>query len=141
VQTGTGLTTKDIKFKYNTTGDNDKIERYLDGLLILTTTNTYDSHGRLKGITQRNSTGIIAQSTYVLDNLNRLTSTTKNGQTQTYDYDSTDQVKTVTGSNSEAYAYDQNGNRTNSGYITDAGNRLRSDGTYNYEYDSEVRFV
>jgi RHS repeat-associated protein len=137
VQTGTGLTTKDIKFKYNTTGDNDKIERYLDGLLILTTTNTYDSHGRLKGITQRNSTGIIAQSTYVLDNLNRLTSTTKNGQTQTYDYDSTDQIKTVTGSNSEAYTYDQNGNRTNSGYITDAGNRLRSDGTYSYEYDFE----
>jgi hypothetical protein len=32
---------------------------------------------------------------------------------------------------------DKNGNRTNSGYITDAGNRLRSDGTYNYEYDDE----
>jgi RHS repeat-associated protein len=106
-------------------------------LLVLSTTNAYDTHGRLKGITQRNSTGIIAQSTYVLDNLNRLTATTKNGQTQTYDYDSTDQVQTVTGSNSEAYTYDRNGNRTNSGYITDAGNRLRSDGTYNYEYDSE----
>jgi YD repeat-containing protein len=91
----------------------------------------------LKGITQRNSTGIIAQSTYVLDDLNRLTATTKNGQTQTYDYDSTDQVKTVTGSNSESYTYDQNGNRTNSGYVTDAGNRLRADGTYNYEYDFE----
>jgi RHS repeat-associated protein len=37
----------------------------------------------------------------------------------------------------EAYTYDQNGNRTNSGYVTDAGNRLRSDGTYNYEYDFE----
>jgi RHS repeat-associated protein len=137
IQTGTGLTTKDIKFKYNTTGDNDKIERYVDGILTLTTTNTYDTHGRLKDITQRNSTGIIAQSTYGLDNLNRLISTTKNGQTQTYDYDSTDQVKTVTGSNSEAYTYDQNGNRTNSGYVTDAGNRLRADGTYNYEYDFE----
>jgi RHS repeat-associated protein len=92
----------------------------------------------LKGITQRNSSGgIIATSSYVLDDLNRLTATTKNGQTQTYDYDSTDQVKTVTGSNSEAYTYDKNGNRTNSGYITDAGNRLRSDGTYNYEYDFE----
>jgi RHS repeat-associated protein len=104
---------------------------------VLSTTNTYDSHGRLKGITQRNSTGIIAQSTYDLDNLNRLTATTKNGQTQTYDYDSTDQVQTVTGSNSESYTYDKNGNRTNSGYVTDAGNRLRADGTYNYEYDSE----
>jgi RHS repeat-associated protein len=106
-------------------------------LLVLTTTNAYDTHGRLKGIAQRNSTGIIAQSTYDYDKLNRLTATTKNGQTQTYDYDSTDQVQTVTGSNSEAYTYDRNGNRINSGYITDAGNRLRSDGTYNYEYDSE----
>jgi RHS repeat-associated protein len=138
VQTGTGLTAKTIKFSYDTTtGDNTKIDRYLDGLLVLSTTNAYDTHGRLKGITQRNSTGIIAQSTYGYDNLNRLASTTKNGQTQTYDYDSTDQVQTVTGSNSEAYTYDQNGNRTNSGYITDAGNRLRSDGTYNYKYDSE----
>jgi RHS repeat-associated protein len=138
IQTGTGLTAKTIKFTYDTTtGDNTKIDRYLDGLLVLSTTNTYDSHGRLKGITQSNRTGIIAQSTYSLDNLNRLTATTKNGQTQTYDYDSTDQVKAVTGSNSEAYTYDQNGNRTNSGYVTDAGNRLRSDGTYNYEYDSE----
>jgi hypothetical protein len=67
IQTGTGLTTKDIKFSYNTTGDNDKIERYLDSILTLTTTNTYDTHGRLKGITQRNRTGIIAQSTYALD--------------------------------------------------------------------------
>jgi RHS repeat-associated protein len=104
---------------------------------VLSTTNAYDTHGRLKGITERNGTGVIAQSSYGYDNLNRLTSTTKNGQTQTYDYDSTDQVKTVTGSNSEAYTYDKNGNRTNSGYVTDAGNRLRSDGTYNYEYDSE----
>jgi RHS repeat-associated protein len=138
IQTGVGLTAKTIKFTYDTTtGDNTKIERYLDGLLVLSTTNAYDTHGRLKGITERNSTGIIAQSTYGYDKLNRLTATTKNGQTQTYDYDSTDQVKTVTGSNSESYTYDQNGNRTNSGYVTDAGNRLRSDGTYNYEYDSQ----
>jgi RHS repeat-associated protein len=138
IQTGTGLTSKTIKFTYDTnTGDNTKIDRYLNGLLVLSTTNAYDTHGRLKGITQRNSTGIIAQSTYALDNLNRLISTSKNGQTQTYDYDSTDQVKTVTGSHSEAYTYDKNGNRTSGGYVTDAGNRLRSDGTYRYEYDSE----
>jgi RHS repeat-associated protein len=46
-------------------------------------------------------------------------------------------VKTVTGSNSESYTYDQNGNRTNSGYVTAAGNRLIEDGTYNYTYDAE----
>ena len=46
-------------------------------------------------------------------------------------------MKTVTGSNSEAYTYDLNGNRINAGYTTGADNRLRSDGTYNYQYDPE----
>jgi hypothetical protein len=56
-----GLTAKTIKFTYDTaTGDNTKIDRYLDGLLVLSTTNAYDTHGRLEGITERNGTGIIA---------------------------------------------------------------------------------
>jgi RHS repeat-associated protein len=46
-------------------------------------------------------------------------------------------VQTVTGSNSEGYTYDKNGNRTNGGYVTGSGNRLMSDGTYSYEYDPE----
>jgi RHS repeat-associated protein len=46
-------------------------------------------------------------------------------------------VKTVTGSNNEAYTYDLNGNRINPGYVTGADNRLLSDGVYNYQYDPE----
>ena len=37
----------------------------------------------------------------------------------------------------EAYTYDANGNRTNTGYTTGTNNQLLSDGTYNYEYDAE----
>ncbi|MGD9126842.1 MAG: RHS repeat-associated core domain-containing protein [Planctomycetia bacterium] len=37
----------------------------------------------------------------------------------------------------ETYTYDANGNRTNTGYVVDAANRLTSDGTYNYTYDAE----
>jgi RHS repeat-associated protein len=37
----------------------------------------------------------------------------------------------------ETYTYDENGNRTMTGYETDADNRLTSDGTYTYEYDGE----
>ena len=36
----------------------------------------------------------------------------------------------------ESYSYDDNGNRTMSGYSTDTGNELSSDGTYNYTYDA-----
>jgi RHS repeat-associated protein len=37
----------------------------------------------------------------------------------------------------EAYSYDANGNRTNSGYATGGNNQLLSDGVYNYQYDNE----
>jgi len=37
----------------------------------------------------------------------------------------------------EIYTYDLNGNRTMAGYVTGAGNRLLSDGVYNYTYDNE----
>ena len=33
--------------------------------------------------------------------------------------------------------YDENGNRTMSGYTTSTNNRLTSDGTYTYGYDAD----
>jgi RHS repeat-associated protein len=74
---------------------------------------------------------------YEFDNLNRLTSETIDGVNRSIGYDKIDQVKSVTGSNSEAYTYDANGNRTNNGYVTGANNQLVSDGTYNYNYDAK----
>jgi RHS repeat-associated protein len=138
VQTRVGLADKQVKFSYDITGQNTKIERYLGTTLVLTTTNAYeDTYGRLTGIKQENSTGTIANSSYVFDNLNRLTSETIDGINRQIGYDKIDQVKTVTGSNSEAYTYDANGNRTNNGYSTGVNNQLLNDGTYSYEYDKE----
>jgi YD repeat-containing protein len=37
--------------------------------------------------------------------------------------------------------YDATGNRTNTGYTTDAGNRITSDGTWSYAYDSAGNVV
>jgi RHS repeat-associated protein len=137
-QTGTGLASKQVKFTYDATGLNKKVERYVDGLLKVTTTNAFDVYGRLTGIEQKNGSGtVIANDTYVLDDLNRLEAQTKDGQARAIVYDNTDQVQTVTGSNSEGYTYDLNGNRTGGGYVTGSGNRLMSDGVYNYEYDAE----
>ena len=72
-----------------------------------------------------------------MDIQDRLKIETKDGQGRTIGYDNIDQVTTVSGSNSEAYTYDKNGNRINAGYVTDSQNRLMSDGTYQYEYDAE----
>jgi RHS repeat-associated protein len=136
-QTGVGLVSKLVKFDYDAAGLNTQIQRYANGQLAVTTIDRYDEFGRLVGIKQENSTGVIANSSYVFDNLSRLTSETIDGQTRQIDYDKTDQVKSVTGSNSEAYTYDKNGNRTLGGYVTGVGNKLLSDGTYNYDYDAE----
>ena len=106
IQTGTGLANKDVKFTYDVAGSNTLIERYLDGLLKLTTTNAFDAHGRLTGIEQKNSGGVIGNDSYDLDILDRLTAQTKDGVARSIVYDNTDQVQTVTGSNSEGYSYD-----------------------------------
>ncbi len=46
-------------------------------------------------------------------------------------------MKTVTGSNTEAYSYDANGNRTSGGNVAGVNNQLTTDGVYNYQYDGE----
>jgi RHS repeat-associated protein len=43
----------------------------------------------------------------------------------------------ATGAHNETYTYDKEGNRTLTGYVTSIGNRLTSDGTYSYTYDSD----
>ena len=139
IQTGPGLTNKDVKFTYDPAGLNTIVERYVDGLLKVTTTNAFDFYGRLTGIAQENSAGVFSNDVYDLDILSRLKTETEtvDGQSRSISYDNTDQVKTVTGSNSEAYTYDKNGNRLNAGYMTGSGNRLMSDGVYSYDYDAE----
>jgi RHS repeat-associated protein len=130
---------KEVRFTYDATGLNRKVERYVDGLLKVTTTNAFDADGRLTGIAQENSAGVFSNDVYELDLVDRLKTEaeTVDGQIRSIDYDNTDQVTTVSGSNSEGYTYDKNGNRINAGYVTGSGNRLLSDGTYTYDYDAE----
>lgn len=56
-----------------------------------------------------------------------------------FSYDATSQLTDADHSyqTDEAYEYDENGNRTSTGYQTGTNNRLLSDGTYAYEYDDE----
>ncbi len=59
--------------------------------------------------------------------------------TSDYAYDDTGQLTSVDHDyqTDENYSYDENGNRTNTGYTTGDNNRLTSDGTFNYTYDDE----
>ncbi len=69
----------------------------------------------------------------------RVTQMVSQDGTSTYGYDAKSQLTsgTHTFQTDETYTYDNNGNRTMSGYQTGDDNRLTSDGTYNYTYDDE----
>jgi RHS repeat-associated protein len=59
--------------------------------------------------------------------------------TSDYGYDHTSQLTTADHDYQadEAFSFDENGNRTMSGYTIGANNRITSDGTFNYEFDDE----
>ncbi len=59
--------------------------------------------------------------------------------TSTYGYDAKSELTAATHTfqSNESYSYDNNGNRTMTGYQTGDDNRLTNDGTYSYQYDAE----
>ena len=69
----------------------------------------------------------------------RITQMVGQDGTSSYGYDSESQLTSATHSyqSNEAYSFDNNGNRTMSGYQTGSDNRLTNDGTYSYTYDAE----
>jgi YD repeat-containing protein len=136
IQSRPGLAKKKVVFEYDEFGQNKGVERFVGDVLAVNTTNSYDEFGRLVGIEHVNGLGaVIGSSSYVFDDLDRLTKETRDGVSREFDYDAIDQVKTVSGSNTEAYDYDLNGNRLN--YTLDSANRVVFDGVYRYTYDNE----
>jgi YD repeat-containing protein len=137
-QSGVGLADKRVDFTYAAdSGLMEEIDRYLGNQLIVKTINSYDDFGRLTGIVHENSTGVISTHGYDYDTLNRLTAESRDGVSRSFAYDKIDEVKSVSGSNTESYTYDKNGNRTNAGYKHIDQNRSTTDGVYSYDYDLE----
>jgi RHS repeat-associated protein len=105
---------------------------------------TYDADNRISYIDQGyNTVGTnsiinqLAQYSYVYDNAGQETGYTGPEGSITLVYDQRGELTGVSGAWSESYSYDLNGNRTMTGYTTSTGNRLTSDGTYNYTFDNE----
>jgi RHS repeat-associated protein len=103
---------------------------------------SYDAANRTTGITYSLPNSfppgqVLASYTYGYDNAGLVTSYSGPEGALTYTYDAVGQLTGVSGAHSESYSYDLNGNRTMTGYTTGTGNRLTSDGTYNYTYDNE----
>jgi RHS repeat-associated protein len=115
----------------------------------------YDAYGNLSAIEHRYPAGaMISQYSYTHDDLDRITSVVDPAGTVNYNYDETSQLLSADYSplptnpsplSDESYSYDLNGNRTNTGYVTAADNRLEQaeiDGKlHSFQYDSEGNLI
>lgn len=149
-QTGASISTKRVDFGFNAIGQYTSIARSnnADGSSpVATTAFSHDVSNRLSLIDHKNSAGTSLSSFgYGYDSASRITQIAEKNQTIDYGYDDRDQlVSAIYGDaarTDEAFKFDANGNRVESNahgtaYRTGPGNRLTTDGVYNYAYDAE----
>ena len=146
---GNAVAEKRVDFSYDAEDKSQftSIDRYADLAgteLVATSTYGYDNADRLTSLDHVDGTSTsLAGYGLSYDAGNRLTGFTVAGysaEDATYSYDDTDQLTGAdrSGTSSdETYSYDENGNRTLTGYSTGDTNQLLSDGTFNYTYDDE----
>jgi RHS repeat-associated protein len=135
--TGNGGTLRE-DLNYTARGELESLWRYSDlagSTVVGRTLNEYDPTGRLSNRKQTDGPGFtIWEGTYTYDLADRITAKIENGVTTSYSYDATDQL--IKDGSAPTLTYDGTGNRTNSGYVTDTGNRMTNDGTWTYTYDT-----
>jgi RHS repeat-associated protein len=153
-QSGTGIAEKRADFEYNELGQLMVMSRFSDlagSQAVIESTYSYDILNRQDSIQHRDAgSNVVAFFGYSFDAADRITGVTDIDGLTDYTYDDLDRITVANHSQSgnlnESYAYDANGNRTNShlhgtGYVTGTGNRLLSDGTFDYIYDAAGNLV
>ncbi len=141
-ESGNGVANKRVDMAYDKASQLKGMIRYgdLSGTQsVVDSSYTYDLAGRLIDLTHKQGARNLAAYTFDYDVANRISKFTSVDGTSDYSYDSTNQLTATNHSfqTDEAYSYDANGNRINTGYQNGTDNRLLSDGKYNYEYDFE----
>ncbi len=152
-QSGNEVREKRVDFAYNAIGQYTSLNHYSDlggNQLVNHTGYSYDSLNRLTNLSHSNSQSEVAFYEFVYDASSRITRITDRDGGTDYTYDDRNQLTGANHSNvnksDESYSYDANGNRISSSvhgddYQTGLGNRLTSDGVYNYEYDNEGNLI
>jgi len=135
-------TVAQVGFAYDSIGRLTTVTRgEADEDTLLETGYVYDDLDRVTGITHASVLDQVhtelSEFLYTFDVNSRITSYTGPEGTLNYAYDPSGQLLDVTGARSEDYSYDENGNRTMTGYVTGDLNQLLSDGTHDYTYDLE----
>ena len=139
-QTGTNLTTKTVDYVYNRNGQRTGATYKQDGDIVSESNWAYDAANRISSIQHKTEAdSVFAEYGFTQDAANRITEFETVDGTADYTYDATDQL---TGADydyltDESYSYDDNGNRTMTGYETGTNNETLADGTYRYTIDAE----
>ena len=130
-----------VGFGYDSVGRLSSLTRTANWNCTTTinTTFTLDLLDRVTSITHSKGMGedasTLSQFTYGYDASGRVTNYTGPEGSLSYALDANGQLLSVTGSRTDNYAFDANGNRTSNS--TAAGNLLLNDGKYSYTYDLE----
>jgi RHS repeat-associated protein len=142
-----------ISFNYDNGGRLTSTARQIGSGSFAThvdTTVTYDAANRVATTTHGVSvygfggwsTTPLATQVYSYDNANRVTSEKDAEGTASFTYDNANELTGVTGSRSESYSYDLNGNRTGTGYSTTIMNEIAtSPGPTTYTYDNAGNMI
>ena len=130
-----------VGFSYDTVGRLSSLTRTAnwDYTTTINTTFTLDLLDRVTSITHSKGMGedasTLSQFTYGYDVGGRVTNYTGPEGSLSYALDANGQLLSVTGSRTDNYSFDANGNRSSN--TTAAGNLLLNDGKYSYTYDLE----
>jgi len=103
---------------------------------------SYDAANRQTTITDQVTGGsALATIVYTYDNANRVTSEKDAEGTASFTYDNANELTAVTGSRTESYSYDLNGNRTGTGYSTTVMNETATSPGVTYTYDNAGNMI
>jgi RHS repeat-associated protein len=107
--------------------------------LVAKSNYTFDAAGRLTDLVHEQNAATLAEFNLEYDPGDRITNFATPDGVSDFTYDDTDQLIDADHSyqDQENFTYDDNGNRTNTGYVTGDNNQLLSDGKFNYQYDQE----
>lgn len=149
-QTGAGVAEKRVNYGFNALSQVVSIGRFSDlagTQVVANTAYSFDNMNRLSLIGHTNFGGTtLASFGYHYDAASRIQQIVEADQTIDYRYDMRDQLVSANYGDAartdEAFKFDANGNRVESNahgtaYRTGPGNRLTTDGVYNYAYDNE----
>ncbi len=141
-QSGTGVSAKQTQYGYYDDSRVHTVTASAGAAQVYLATYGYDADGRLTSLAYTHNGAAITTGgnavsyTASYDPAGNLVKMVSADGTDNYTLDNSNQLQSAS-LTSEGYSYDQNGNRTNSGYQTSADNRLLSDGVYDYQYDAE----